>query len=101
MKDIVRCQRCGDPCRASAGTPSARPFRKAARGFCAPCVIVLFFRDPHVERGVGFALPSDFDPEHLRLPHLQAQLGRVLTVGGSDLSKKDIDWDKVIEKWTL
>ncbi len=99
---IVPCRRCGDPCKTSpAGDPKARPFRKAKRGNCAACAVCIFFQSDDPDEGLGFALPPDFDPEGLRLPHLQKQFARVLIVGGSELTMEQIDWDKVISKWTL
>jgi hypothetical protein len=98
----LNCSRCGDLCRGSASEKSdARPFRKAAkRGRCTPCAVVAFFRGDE-KTGIGFALPPDFDPKSLLLPHIQALFARVLAVGGSELKMEEIDWDKVIEKWTI
>lgn len=97
----TKCQRCGDEGIASeSSSPSARPFRKALKGYCTPCVVCKFFQDEG-DRGIGHALPPDFDPENLRLPHLQEQFARVLAVGCSELLIEQINWDKVIEKWRL
>lgn len=95
----VFCQRCGDRCLAEPTSKSnARPFRKASRGLCAPCAVCTFFHDE--DGGVGFALPPNFDPEALRLPHIQEQFARALVVGGSELTMGEIDWDEVIRKWS-
>ena len=97
---VTRCIRCGDSGQGTSNSDSkARPFRRAARGFCTPCAVCAFFQDS--ERGIGFALPPDFDPEGLRLPHIQQQFARVLAVGRSELTIEQIDWDKVIEKWSV
>ncbi len=101
MKKLTKCKRCG--CEAIAeitSQPNARPFRKALRGYCIPCVVVRFFQGDE-ENGIGFALPLNFDPQGLKLPHLQAQFARVLTVGHSELGIEQIDWDQVIAKWRL
>jgi hypothetical protein len=37
-----------------------------------------FFQDEDGQRGIGFALPENFDPEGLRLPHLQELFARVI-----------------------
>ena len=98
----TRCQRCGDRCQASPANPSsdARPFRRAAKGNCAACAVCLFFQGD-VDHGIGHALPPNFDPEGLKLPHMQAQFARVLAVGRSDLGMDEINWDAVIRKWNI
>jgi hypothetical protein len=99
MARETRCQRCGDLGRAEhSSKPSARPFRKSLRGNCAACIVVLFFKS---EDGVGFALPENFDPEGLRLPHLRQQFARMLAVGNSELTPDQVNWDAVIAKWNL
>ncbi len=97
---VVFCKRCGDPCQASPKSESkARPFRKSNRGNCTPCAVVLFFQDE--DEGIGNALPEDFDPEGLKLPHMLEQFARVLAVGNSELQMEEIDWDAVIRKWNI
>ncbi len=98
---IVTCLRCGDPCFACPeGNPIARPFRKASHGLCAACIVCECFQGD-ADFGLGFALPSGFEPEGLRLPHLQKQFARVLAVGRSELRMEDVDWDQVIQKWGI
>jgi hypothetical protein len=93
------CKRCGVPGRGEPNPDStARPFRKAACGHCTACAVVLFFQD---EDSMGLALPPDFDPEGLRLPHVQQQFAKVLAVGNSELQFADIDWGEVIRKWRM
>lgn len=99
-QSIVTCQRCGDPCKAEPGRATARPFRQATRGLCAACVVWAFFIGDE-DNGVGFALAHGFNPQYLRLPHIQAQFSRVLTAGNSELTMAEIDWDVVIAKWNL
>ena len=95
------CLRCGDPGQSGSGSESARPFRRAKCGFCTPCAVCSFFQDENENHGIGFALPLDFDPQGLLLPHIQRQFARVLEVGNSELTMEEIDWGKVIEKWTV
>jgi hypothetical protein len=98
---VVKCIRCGDPALASSGGDSkARPFRRAKRGYCTPCAVCSFFQDEG-DNGIGHVLPSEFDPEGLRLPHIQRQFAQILALGGSELAMADIDWNRVIEKWRL
>lgn len=96
---LSQCTRCGDPGRASVGSDTARPFRKALRGLCTPCAVCSFFQEE--ENGLGFALPANFDPEGLRLPHIQQQFARILTAGNSELGMEEIDWARVIQKWEI
>jgi hypothetical protein len=99
MSAAAYCTRCGKQCVAEKSTkPAARPFRKALKGFCAACAVCLLLQDPD---GLGYALPPDFDPAGLKLPHIQAQFARVLHVGQSELPMDQIDWDEVIAKWNL
>lgn len=95
------CKRCGRQCKgASTQAPNARPFKRAMKGHCANCAVTKFFRDDD-ENGLGFALPAGFDPQGLRLPHIQAQFLRVLQVGGSEMGPEEIDWSVVIANWEL
>ena len=61
----------------------------------------MFFQDTNENRGIGFALPAGFDPQGLKLPHIQKQFERLLSVGASELTMDEIDWDEVIRKWCL
>lgn len=94
---LTNCKRCGDPGVGTKSASTGRPFRRALRGYCTACIVIRFFQGE--EDGVGFALSPQFDPEGLRLPHVQAQFARVLEVGHSELTIDEIDWDKVIAKW--
>jgi hypothetical protein len=97
----VFCQRCGDRCQPSSqGSENARPFRRAAKGNCTTCAVILFFQGDE-DHGIGFALPPDFEPEELKLPHVQDQFARILAMGGSELRMEEIDWAKVIAKWNI
>jgi hypothetical protein len=59
----------------------------------------VFFQD--VENGLGHALTPRFDPQGLRLPHIQEHFRRVLAAGGSELTIEEIKWEEVIRKWRL
>jgi len=101
MGKITYCQRCGDPCQSNPSkNPKARPFKRASHGLCAPCVVCKLFQEDG-ENGLRHALPLDFDPEGLRLPHIQEQFARVLAIGGSELAMDQIDWEEVIQKWRV
>ncbi len=103
MSKVVACKRCGDPCQASPVNKEskARPFRRASKGNCTACAVCVFFQSDNPDIGIGFALPLNFDPEGLKLPHLQEQFARILAVGNSELKMEEIDWDEVIRKWRV
>lgn len=99
---IVNCPRCQKRCLAGPdGNQEARPLRRARKGMCLECCVSGIFQSNSMERGIGFALPKNFDPEGLRLPHIQEQFSRVLQVGMSEANLEDIDWDEVIANWGL
>ena len=98
---VVNCQRCAMPCLPGNGSPGARPFRRAPRGLCPACAVTEFFKNPDNTRGIGFALPPDFNPAGLLLPHIQKQFQQVLTIGQSDLQLEQIDWKRVVANWEL
>lgn len=122
------CARCGVRCRTvDKSNPMANYFVKGdARSgkFCANCLIVDFFKNfdlgPSSALGKEFfdsSLPQPkyrkelgdedprFDPESLRLPHIQAQLTNIILVAhrerGAELDPAEIDWDEVIANWHL
>ena len=123
---VARCVRCSKRCRvASKVNPRASLFVKgtAQTGrFCAECVFVDFLRncdigpatalgehyfDPHkpqpeYERGKP---DRRFDPETLRLPHVQSQIRAIVEAAarqyGAELTFAEIDWDEVIANWSL
>jgi hypothetical protein len=96
---VVRCRRRGDPALGVTSTkPSARPFKRALRGNCTACAVCYLFQS---EDCFGFALPPNFDPEGLRLPHIQKLFARLLAVGDSELTMEEINWDDVIRKWNV
>ena len=98
---IINCPRCNKRCLATETTrPDARPLRKALKGMCLECCVSALFQDIG-ENGMGHALPPDFDPNGLRLPHIQRQFARVLEVGMSEANMDEIDWDEVIANWEL
>jgi len=98
----VKCQRCSRVCLAEVSQiQNARPFRNGLHGLCTNCAVTSFFKDPDVEQGVGFALPPDFDPQGLLLPHIQVQFQKILNVGQSELRYEQIEWGIVLSNWDL
>ena len=88
--------------------------------FCNNCAVVDFFKnmDTGPSSGLGkeyfdHSLPQPewrkevgdkdkrFDPESLRLPHIQEHMLRILVVSRGELPFEDIDWDEVIANWHL
>jgi hypothetical protein len=84
-------------CRRQQQGPTVPPSHPRVLHTCAVCA---FFQEEG-DRGIGFALPPNFDPEGLRRPHIQRQFVRVLEAGGSELAMQEIDWTEVIEKWKV
>ena len=94
---MVKCLRCGDPgIPTDSDNALAKPFKKAKRGYCTPCAVCSLF-----QQDLGHALPLDFAPRGLLLPHIQKQLAHILALGKSELTMEQIDWNKVIEKWDI
>ncbi len=123
---VARCVRCSKRCRVvSKVNPSANLFVKGTvqtGRFCAECVFVDFLRnceigpatalgehyfDPHKPQpGYEEGEPDRrFDPETLRLPHVQSQIRAIVEAAarqyGAELTFKEIDWDEVIANWAL
>jgi hypothetical protein len=123
-----QCERCAKRCRVvDKKNPNANYFvrgdMKTGR-FCAECLIVDFFKNfdlgPSSALGAEYfdhSLPQPewrsevgdkyqrFNPEWLRLPHIQEQLRRIIEVAaakhGAELSFDEVDWDEVIANWHL
>ena len=99
---IVKCPRCEKRCVGEATQrPESRPFQKSLKGMCLECTVSAFFQDENQDVGIGFALPKDFPPDGLRLPHIQDQIRRVLAAGMCEASFDEIDWDEIIANWHL
>lgn len=119
------CIRCGIRCKTvPKRNPNAGMFVKGdmrTGRFCANCLVVDFFKNcdtgpsssmgdwyfddtkpiPDWERGPI----KRFDPECLRLPHIQEQWTRIVMAAqqsyGAELTPEEIDWDEVIANWHL
>ncbi len=105
------CERCAKRCRvAPVSNPNAQVFRRGdmkTGRFCAECLIVDFFKnfDLGPSSALGKSYFDSFNPECLRLPHIQAQLARIIVTAqtqyGSELDVSEIDWEEVIANWHL
>ena len=60
--------------------------------FASHTVSSLAFFQEEGDRGIGFALPPNFDPEGLRRPHIQRQFVRVSWRYGDDLLPARNHW---------
>ena len=109
---LTSCQRCERPARGRTGSPDARIMRRAKKGDCAECSIVLFLKKMDIMHGGAFfGTPTDCasrgpssphkPADVLRLPHIQEQIGRLLKAGMSDATLGDIDFERVIEVWDI
>ena len=90
----------GKHLRFRSEKPEARLFKKSLKGACLECTVAALFHDVG-ENGIGHVLPKNFNPESLRLPHLQSQFARMMDVGNSEADFSEIDWDEVIANWHL
>ena len=106
---ITHCLRCRRPCRHGTPDPTKRAILKTqGDGLCPNCVVTHFLlgiapiRETimgHPARGgIVPAVPGK-GPAVLRLPHIQAQLGRILAF--TQLSLGEVDWEVVIANWDL
>ena len=98
---ITNCRRCGRAARGRVGNPEARPFRRALEGECTECSIVVFLQKMSNMHVGGLLPPGATWAKALRLPHIQKQIGALLRVGMSEMTLKDIDWDRVISLWDI
>lgn len=96
---VVHCSRCAGRCIvAPTRNENARLMRHGNEtGWCAMCGITNFLQNC----AVVSELLKQQGAECLRLPHVQAQMARVLLAGGSDIRPEQIDWDEVIANWNL
>lgn len=94
------CVRCGRPCNpGESRNQEARPFRRAKKGLCENCVVTQFLLCDDLEALRGGLLRNGI--EVLRNPIIQNQFTKILEVGGSELPADRINWDTVIDQWTL
>lgn len=107
---VKLCERCAKRCRAKPKrNPNAEYFVKGdmeTGRWCAECMFTEFLTQN--ELGPASALGRDFwktfDPQGLRLPHLQQQMCAIVSVAkqhGGELDFAEIDWDEVIANWDL
>lgn len=122
------CIRCAKRCRVvPKANPNASIFvmgdMKTGK-YCAECLVVDFFKNfdigPSSAMGKEYfdhSLPQPewrketgdpdrrFDPECLRLPHVQEQFAAIVEVAkqtcNAELNTGDFDWDEVIANWHL
>ena len=95
----ARCDRCGRPCLgAPTEKPEARAFRKAVKGVCLDCAVVLF-----LQRLANMYGPGTFGnlPEALRLEHVQEQFAAMMRAANAEAIPDDINWERVIELWSI
>lgn len=108
---IRNCIRCAKRCRAVAKkNPDAQVFVKGTvetGRLCADCLVVDFFKnfDLGILSSLGPDFVERFDPEGLRLPHIQEQFTAIIMAArkqyGAELTPEEIDWDEVIANWHL
>jgi hypothetical protein len=102
---IVNCTRCGIRCQAvDKRNQKAQVFVKGdvlTGRFCVNCLVVDFFKNFEL----GPVIDDKFDPECLRLPHIQQQFAAIVVAAkssyGAELTSGEIDWDEVIANWNL
>ena len=99
------CERCAKRCRAAQQRNNdADLFVKGTvqtGRFCADCLVADFFKN--CERGplsgMGQEFADRFDPESLRLPHIQDCFRSIIATAktqfGAELTFEEIDWDEV------
>lgn len=115
------CERCGIRCRVVATrNEDANLFVKGTTRtgkFCANCVVTDFLVNCDTGPLVQTAKPAywdnlpnrppwkGFDPECLRLPHVQEQMMTIIAAArkqyGAELTIIEVDWDEVIANWHL
>lgn len=100
MSKTSKCDRCGCNARgAPTKKPEAQLLRRAVKGVCVNCGIVLFLQrltNAHVAGTVGSHLPGA-----LKLPHIQEQFEAVMRAGSAEVMPDEIDWDRVIALWDV
>ena len=111
MTATKNCERCAVRCRVVAQrTLDAEVFVKGTikpGRLCTNCLVVDFFKNfdcgPSAAMGAEFF--ENFDPEGLRLPHIQEIFGSIVKAAaehyGAELTCEEIDWDEVIANWQL
>lgn len=98
----ANCQRCGIKCVvADQANLAARPIRRAdGEGYCVTCALTQWLRSDDMD--ITRLLPAGTDPrEALRLPHIQELVARIFKVGKADASADEINWQRLVENWSL
>lgn len=126
---VKMCTRCAKPCRVAAKVnPNADLFVKGTMEtgkFCAECLVTDFLQNfeyggqnafnyqfvpagrpcPRHYDGQDWETRKIFDPEGLRLPHMQEQFASIVITAqkqfGAELTPEEFDWDEVIANWHL
>lgn len=109
--EFKNCIRCGVRCRTvTKKNPDANVFVRGdmqTGRFCTNCLVTDFFKnfDLGPAGSLGPEYFDSFNPEGLRLPHIQQQFAAVVMAAkrsyGAELFADEIDWDEVIANWHL
>lgn len=102
MIQTTNCIRCGVRCRKKQGSDNAKLLRHTTSdiGYCVNCGTTSFLMSLDVISSSGRGA-KPFDPECLRLPHIQEQFIAVMAAGKADARPDEIDWLEVIANWHL
>lgn len=109
MSNVTNCLRCGRPCKHGTPDPTKRAILKTQHeGLCPNCVVTDFLlgiepirqiiMGSRARGGIVPEMPGK-GPEILRYPHIQEQIGRILS--STQLSLTEINWETVIANWDL
>lgn len=108
VQSTTTCQRCHKPLRAGTPDAKARAIRRAAKGYCANCVITRFLLQvepihaliegtgKHPGKGPEILLGGDN-------PQFQACLKGVMRtmLSHTQLREDEIDWIEVVGNWGM
>lgn len=99
---IANCARCGIRCCKKPGSDEARllHYTTSDFGFCVNCGVTEVLQSLDVIASPGRGA-KPFDPECLRLPHVQKQFEAIMVSGKSDARPHEIDWLEIIANWSL
>jgi len=100
MNDIVKCPRCGAPCRI--GPPpgaQAKMLRRSptAKGLCVNCATHDFLRNTYPPN----ILLAESGPHVLLLPQIQEQFAGIMQVTHADAQADEINWEQIVANWDL
>ncbi len=99
---IANCARCGVRCCKQSGNDEARllQYTTSDFGLCVNCGVTEFLQSLDVIRTPGRGA-APFDPQSLRLEHVQRQFTAIMSAGKADARPNEIDWLEVIANWSL